>query len=258
MSSLRDGHRFLIPASRRLTWDLLWFNRDVPLCGHDRRMSLGVVREVRDACPVRIGWPVLFLKAMALVARDIPQFRQTWYRWPLAHLYQHPESIASITVHRELNGEPWLFWGILHSPETRSLESLQKQIDAYRTEDVAKVFRRQWHLAKLPTLFRRALWWWNLNVAAKKRATRLGTFFVSTLAGRGTEIQVPPSVHTCCLTYGPLDEQQTARVTMAYDHRVMDGSLIAHALEKLEATLNGTIADELRLVNATDRSRTAA
>ncbi len=257
MTSQRDGHRFSIPASRRLTWDLLWFNRSIPLCAHDRRMTLSDVSRARDACSVRISWPVLFLKAMSLVSREVPELRQTWYRWPFSHLYQHASSVASITVHREIAEEPWLFWGILNSPESRSLESLQQQLDSYRNGDVPVVFRRQWRLAKLPTILRRMLWWWNLNIATGKRATRLGTFFLSTLSSRGAEIQLPPSIHTCCLTYGPLDEDDVSRVTIAYDHRVMDGVLVATVLEKLERTLNETIAQELIELNSSVSSKAA-
>jgi hypothetical protein len=35
-------------------------------------------------------------------------------------------------------------------------------------------------------------------------------------------------------------------VRMYWDHRVMDGAVVARALAQLERTLNGEIADELR------------
>jgi pyruvate/2-oxoglutarate dehydrogenase complex dihydrolipoamide acyltransferase (E2) component len=59
------------------------------------------------------------------------------------------------------------------------------------------------------------------------------------------EIQLPPSVQTGCLTYGPLDEHGEARVTLAYDHRVMDGALVADILHKLERTLTESLVSEL-------------
>lgn len=250
MQPNQDGKRFPVPASRRLTFDLLWFNRSVPLCGHDRIVDLATVAEARSLAATRISWPALFIRAFSLVASQYPQLRQTWYRWPLAHLYQHPVNVASITVHREWKGDPWLFWGQISEPEQLSLSEIQRQLDRFRDGPVSKTFRRQVQLAKLPTLLRRMIWWWNINVATSRRARRLGTFFLSTLAGRGAEIQVPPSIHTGCLTFGPLNEAGQCRVTLAYDHRVMDGAIVAEILESLERVLCGQMLTELRNLKA--------
>lgn len=246
MQSGNDGRRFRIPASRRLTFDLLWFNRAVPLCGHDRLVQLNEVAAARSQAAVRISWPALFIRAFSLVAREHPELRQTWYRWPLAHIYQHPHNVATITVHREWKDAPWLFWGKIREPESLTLPEIQEQLDRFRDAPVRETFRDQTQLAQLPTLLRRAIWWWNLNVATARRAKRLGTFFLSTLAERGAEIQVPPSIHTGCLTFGPLNEAGTCRVTLAYDHRIMDGVIVAEILESLEQTLSGPLLVELQ------------
>jgi hypothetical protein len=255
----RDGRRFGIPVSRRLTWDLLYFHQDVPLCGHDRIMQLGPVAEARRQCGVRVSWPALFIKAFAIVARDIPELRQTWYRWPWAHLYQHPCSVAALTVQRYIDGVPWLFWGKINRPEDLSLEKIQQTITLCGKDEAPQVFAGQYQLAHLPLLLRRLIWWVNLNVATRKRAKRLGTFFLSTLGSHGAEIQIPPSVHTGCLTFGPLDEANCSRVTLAYDHRVMDGVLVADVLRQLEVTLNTVLVQELKAVSqSTAESRVAA
>lgn len=246
MSKNRDGRRFGVPPSRRLTWDLLWFHRKVPLCAHDRRMKLLELAAARNSAPRRISWPAIFLKASGLVADEFPELRQTWFRWPWAHIYQHPHTVAVITVQRELNGEPWLFWGRISQPEKLQLQDIQSKIEQFQREDPRQEFRRALQLAALPLLLRRAVWWWNLNVSPKSRARRLGTCFLSTLAGRGAEIQLPPSVHTACFTYGPLDEHGRCRVTLAYDHRIMDGARAAAILERMEKILTHTIGGELR------------
>lgn len=258
MTQHRNGRRFKVPASRRLSWDLLAFHHNMPLCSHDRRMNLQIVADARKACPLRISWPALFLKAYGLTALEFPELRQTWYRWPWAHIYQHPSSVATLTVQRHLDGEPWLFWGHVRSPETLPLTEIQKSIDGFRHEDPDTIFAKQRQLARLPTLIRRLIWWWNLHVETKKRATRVGTFFLSTLAGLGAEIQLPPSVQTGCLTYGPLDENGVARVTLAYDHRLMDGALVAGILDQLEKTLNQTMAAELQSILTAAQGHRAA
>ena len=245
MMTDRSGHRMPVPASRRLTCDLLWFNRSVPLCGHDRVIQLGELAQARSNLSCRISWPALFIRAFGLVAHQHPELRQTWYRWPIAHLYQHPVNVASVSVHREWNGTPWLFWGQIHEPELLSLTTIQMQLDRFRDGPVASVFRLQRQLVQLPTLLRRLIWWWNLNISTTGRAKRFGTFLVSTLAGRGAEIQIPPSIHTGCLTYGPLNKDGECRVTLAYDHRVMDGVCVAEVLESLETVLTKRMLVEL-------------
>ncbi|MCA9058994.1 MAG: hypothetical protein KDA85_10860, partial [Planctomycetaceae bacterium] len=209
MTDSRDGRRFGIPVSRRLTWDLLVFHQKIPLCAHDRHMSLATVRDARQSCRQRISWPALFLRAYGLVAKQFPELRQSWHSYPWPHLFQNADSVGTLTVHREVDGEPWLFWGNIVCPEQTALSEIQAQIEAYQTGDVRRLFRRQWQLAHVPTPLRRVMWWWNLHIAASKRARRLGTFFLSTLAGRGVEIQRPPSIHTGCLTFGPLDDSGT-------------------------------------------------
>ncbi|MFM7866150.1 MAG: hypothetical protein ACKPHU_18205 [Planctomycetaceae bacterium] len=210
-------------------------------------MPLGPLAELRTAAPARISWAALFIRAFGKVSAEIPQLRQMWLTWPWPHLYQHPESVAVLTVHREFQNEPWLFWGRIRSPELRSLTDLQACIDDFQNQPVETRFSRELQLAALPTPLRRIIWWWNLHVAGAARARRLGTFFLSTLAGRGAEIQLPPSVQTGCLTYGPLDAQGISRVTLAYDHRIMDGVLVARILERLEQILLLEIAAELQL-----------
>lgn len=246
MHSNHIGRRLAVPPSRRLTCDLLSFQRSIPLCGHDRVICLQELARARAAASCRISWPALFIRAFGLVARQHEKLRQTWYRWPISHLYQHPVNVASITVHRSWKDDSWLFWGQIPEPESRTLPEIQQQLNHFRDEPVETTFRRQLLLAHLPFLLRRLIWWWTINVSTARRARRLGTFFLSTLAGRGAEIQIPPSIQTGCLTFGPLNQQGECRVTLAYDHRVMDGVYVAEVLQSLENVLTDQLLSELR------------
>jgi hypothetical protein len=50
---------------------------------------------------------------------------------------------------------------------------------------------------------------------------------------------------TSGFTFGPNNEQGNTRVTITYDHRLMDGYHIARVLERLENTLHTELAAEL-------------
>jgi len=192
----------------------------------------------------------LFIKAFALVACRRRELRQSYATFPWPHIQQFTGSVGMLATEREHRGERWLFWSRFAAPDQRSLVELQQALDQYQTAPVEQIFRQQWRLSGLPTPLRRGLWWWTLNCAGAKRAKRVGTFFLSTLAGKGVEIQDPPAFLTSNLTYGPLDRDQTCRVTLSYDHRLMDGSLAADCLIELEQTLCGPIAEELARIVA--------
>ena len=212
---------------------------------HDRVCDLASLARLRSALPIRISWSVLFLKAYGLVAAEHSVLRRCYLKWPWPHLYEHPHSVATLVISRPLAGEDRLFWARFTSPETQSLVHLQRTLDQrYLGEPVESRFRRQILISRLPTPLRRMLWWTTLNLSGQKRAKRLGTFGLTTLAGEGAEIRRPPSPITTTLSYGPLDESGRMRVTIAYDHRVMDGLEIARALSRLEQVLLGPIAQE--------------
>jgi len=257
MPETNKPRRMALSRSRRLTIDVLHYNRRVPTCAHDRRFHLIHLAELRSQLPVRISWSLLFIKAFALVAAKRPVLRQSYIEWPWAHVFEHPHSVAMIATQREHRGEPWLFWSRFMKPEQTPLIELQRLLDRYQTGPVERLYRQQWQLSGLPTLIRRLFWWWSLNCAGSRRAHRIGTFFLTTLAGKGVEIQDPPAFLTSNLTYGPLDESGYCRVTLSYDHRLMDGATVADCLIELEECLNGEIAAELQSLIAA-AGRTAA
>jgi hypothetical protein len=242
-----------IPRSRRLTMDVLHYQAKVPTCAHDRICDFRPIAAARERCPVRISWSMIFIKAFGLVARRHPVLRQTYLRWPWPHLYQHPCSVAMVATHREFRGEPWLFWSRFTQPEAKSLTRLQSDLDLYQHEPVETIFQRQVQMSALPTPIRRLLWAWTLNVGGPIRVQRAGTFFLTTIAGQGAEIRHPPAFLTANATYGPIDENGRSRVTIAYDHRLMDGRLIAQALADLEAALNGALVAELHALTSERR-----
>jgi hypothetical protein len=239
-----------VPRSRRLTIDLLHYRAKVPTCAHDRNCDFRRVAEARDRCPVRISWSMIFIKAFGLAAARCPAMRQMYLPLPWPHIYQHPTSVAMVATHRDFRGEPWLFWSRFDRPESRPLVRLQAMLAHYQSAPVEEVFTRQLQLSGLPTPLRRLLWSWTFYVGGPARVRRSGTFFLTTIAGQGAEIQHPPAFLTANATYGPIDERGKSRVTIAYDHRLMDGRLVAGVLADIDAALGGPIVAELDAVSA--------
>jgi len=228
----------------------------MPCVPTDKYMDLRELARQREAAAVQISWSVLFIKAYALAALDMPLLRTTYMRWPRPYLYEHAQSVASVAVHRRYRRGDRLFWGRLICPETTSLVDLQCQLDRYCSEPVEKIFARQLLLSRFPTWLRRLIWWGRLNLQPQHRAQRVGTFGLSVLSGQGIYNRAYPHFLTTSLTYGPTEPDGRTLVTLIGDHRVADGITAVRAFRRLERALLGPICDEL--VTLQDESRAVA
>jgi hypothetical protein len=236
-----------LSCNRALVLDTLHFARHVPVFPVEAAFDLAEVAALRAASSRRISWPVIFLKAYALVAREHAVLRRAYVRWPWPHLVESPQSVAMLAINRQYQGEERLCFGRFLSPESVPLYKLQKRLDRYTSEPVERAFEKQVQLSHWPGWLRRLLLGWTLHVAGPMRAVRVGTFSLSTLAGQGTLNRGHPTFLTTSLTYGPLDEHGRTIVTLLCDHRVLDGAAAARALADLERAIRGETADELRL-----------
>ena len=236
-----------IPLSplRRLVNDVVHFG--VPSVPVQRRMELGQVVALRAACADRPAWTALFAKAFALVARDLPPLRRAYIKLPSPRLYEYPESVVSIAIEREYGGETGAMSFNIVRPDALPLPELSRLIRSAATLPIEQVsvFRRALRVSRLPLPIRRAIWWFGLN-AGRARGNYFGTFAISVYADRGAESLHPISPVTTMLNYGVIAEDGSVNVRAIYDHRVMDGTTVALALQRLEETLLTVIADELR------------
>lgn len=254
---LSGGHRRL-SSSRALVCDILHYDRLTPSFVHSRSMHLDVLADARAAVGQSISWSVLFAKAYGLLSAECPLLRQAWLAWPWPRVYEHPHSIGTVALSRQHAGEERLFWLRLRRPESHTLVELQQSLDKHREAPVEELFGRQLQVSRWPTPLRRFGWWTTLNLSGERRARRLGTFGLTTLAGQGVEIDRPPSIHTSTLTYGPLDDNGRCRVAITYDHRLVDGLLIARCLVRLETLLNGQVTEELHRLHGESPRRLAS
>lgn len=240
-----NSRRMLLPRSRVLVCDVLRLFQAVPTTAQSRIFKLHRVEETRQQVPQRMSWPAIFLKSYSAVCARNARLCQSWVNWPFPHVVQHTEPVATVAVQRKHAADDWLLWGKIRAPHQVPLRDVQLALDRFTQEPVEDVFRQQLQLSALPSFLRRFIWWWNLNVSGAKRSKRLGTFLLTTVAGRGAEIEHPPGFLTTSLTYGPLNARNECRVTLAYDHRLMDGAFVAERLAELEEQILSLTLSEL-------------
>lgn len=244
---LPRGHTIPLSPPRRLMCDLLHFSRRVPLVAIERQFRLPALVAARQAADPRPSWFTLFLKAYAVVCGRRPELRRSYLSFPRPRLFQHPCTVASLAVAREVDGEDAVLVYHIRRPEGLSLAAIDERIRRARTAPVEDVgtYRRQLRLARLPGPVRRAVWWGGLNVSGDWRARYAGTFGVTGVAALGAASLHTLSPLTTTLTYGVFAADGTVPVRLFYDHRVLDGVRPAEALGEMEKVLNGPIAEEL-------------
>jgi hypothetical protein len=242
------GVVFPLSVPRRLIADLLHFARRVPSIPLSRMMDVSALFAARRAHPDRPSWSVIFMKAYAKVAMEHPPLRRALLEWPLARIYEHPQTNCSLAIERTFDGEEGVFFGMFRAPEGQTIGELQRSLIEFKNAPLEEIgfFRRMIRISRFPTPIRRFLWSASLNVSGRARAKRFGTFGVTTLGGRGVEQIHPLSPLTTTLTFGPIDAWGKVTVKIIYDHRVLDGAYVARRLVDLEQMLNTTILDELR------------
>jgi hypothetical protein len=234
-----------LTSHRALVLDIVHFAHRIPSFPVEKTFHLANIAALRATRRPRISWSVLFLKAYAIVVANRPVLRQSFVRWPWPRLAESSANVGMLAINREHDGVDRLCWGSFRFPEQRKLTELDWRLRWYQQQALTTAFRQQIRLSRLPQPLRRLLLWWNLDVAAHKRAARLGTFSISSLAGQQALNRHHPSLLTSSLTYGPLDENGDALVTLLCDHRVLDGVAAAAALADLETAMQHEILREL-------------
>lgn len=222
----------------------------IPLFPVDRECNLAALAAARSACRQRIGWAAIFVKAYGIVVRQTPALRSWFLPGFRPQLAMTEQNVATLAINRLEEGVERLCWARLDRPDERPLPEIQQFIDDCGRKPLAEMFKRQLELEMLPSWLRRTVLRWNHRSASAKRAARLGTYSLSTLAGLGADNRFHPTLCTSSLAYGPLATDGRCRVTLIADHRVVDGALVARSLIRLEELLQQELVSELRLLAA--------
>jgi hypothetical protein len=247
MSRVR-GRSVPLSLPRRFIGDLVYFAHRVPSVPVERTMKLSELVAARNSAQPRPSWCAMFVKAFALVAQRMPFFRCAYMGFPVAHLYEHPFSVASIAIERRYRDEEGVFFAHLKCPEAMSLEEIDHRLRHVKEAPVDEIgsFRHSLLITRLPWPLRWVAWWFGLNVWGRKRAHYLGTFGVSVYAALGAASLHPLSPLTATLNYGVLQPDGSMSVRIVYDHRVLDGATVARGLRLLEGILKNEVLGEIR------------
>lgn len=251
-----------ISLPRRLIVDLMRASMGVPFVSLRRRLSVGPLAEARvkalaqtpaapgtesrPAAGHAPGWAAIVAKAFCLVARDEPALRTLYVDWPWPYLYELPRSVGMVAIARVEDGEDCVLMQKIGAGDEMPLADVDALIRSAKTAAVDDVpaFRKMLQATRLPWPLRRLVWAFGLAVG-RQRANYFGSFSVTSVAAFGPGELHALSPGPYIVTYGALEPDHSIDVMIRWDHRVADAAKIAAVLGRLEAVLNGAIADEL-------------
>lgn len=241
------GKKIKLSPAKRLVLDVLRFSRGIPTVPVQKQMTIAPLVAARAASGRDPRWTAIFVKAYALLAREFPELRRVYVKLPLPHLYEYKQSVASIVIEREYDGELGIFTQVILNPAARPIENLMEILDRGTTRPVDEIpeIGRALRVARMPWPLRRWVWWLGLNLS-RFRYLFFGTFGVSVYSALKVESLHPLMPVTTLLNYGVIDADGKVNVRIVYDHRVMNGATVARALNRLEEILNTAVAAEVR------------
>lgn len=218
----------------------------IPLASVVRRMNVARVIAARRAAATSVPWTAIFMKAYALVAVEFPELRRAYIKFPRPHLYEYPVSVAALTVEREFRGEMRVFALIVKDPASLPLGEIARMIDDVQNSPIEsiKAFYRLERIINYPRFIQRIVWWIGYNFG-RLRGNHFGTFGVTSVSGLGAESSHFPTPLSTTVNYGVIRDNGEMDLRIMIDHRIIDGSVAARVLQRLEQTLNGAIVDEL-------------
>ena len=241
------GSTIRLTPLRRGVCDMMHASRKVPLVAFERTMPLADVIAARRQTAVRPSWFAVFTKAYAAVSARRPELRRSYLSWPWERIHQHECTVATLAIARRVGNENGVMYYTIRHPEKLTLAELDARVRAARVEPVERVsdFRRQLRLGRWPRPVRRLAWWVGLDVCGGWRARYGGTFGVTGVSALGASSLSVLSPLTTTITYGVFGDDGRVTVRLFSDHRVLDGTQPAAALEELEAELRGPVRAEL-------------
>jgi hypothetical protein len=241
------GRSIALSLPRRWITDLMHFCRGIPLIPIEREMNLSELVSRRESLPIRPSWCAIFTKALGIVAQRRPELRRFYQSLWFPRLYEHPWSVAAIAIEREFQGEPAVFFALVHAPEKQPLTNFDEHLRYFKEAPIHEVstYRRLIRNTKYPWPLRKWLWYLMMNWSGLGRVKNIGTFGVSVTAGQGAGTLSLISPQTSTLHYSPFDDRGNIAVRITFDHRVVDGAFMARALTDLEYVLKNEIMNEL-------------
>lgn len=242
------GRRVRLSRPRLWVADLMAACRKLPIVSLRVTLDVAPAAAARRALADRPGWSALLMKACGRAAAEHPALRRAYMKLPWPHFYEHPCSVATLIVEREVDGEAAVLADQFPRPEACTLAQIAHEVRRLNTAPVESIggFRRIMRSAAAPLPVRRLAIAGALHVSGAARAKYFGTFAINSLRAPNAEMTHFISPLAISLHYGEVAPGGRWPILVGFDHRVIDARALLRLFDRVAAELNGDLVNELR------------
>lgn len=240
-----------LPVGRRGTWTFLADARSTCHVYLDTEVDATRMREVRQAADGKVGYVALLVKAAAEVATEVPGARAVLRAGRLRPRIAEAERVhAKVLFDRTVAGERCVLSGVVESVPELSVLQVQEAVDLFKDadpEDPAGPFAAQRRMRGLPLPLARLVYRAAMR-DPRRRAALQGVFSVTSVGQEQVRVIYPMISGTFGFGLGRIRDVPVAvdgevrigpvcTVSLAFDHRVVDGAVAADVLARTKDRL---------------------
>ncbi|MBO1413053.1 2-oxo acid dehydrogenase subunit E2 [Streptomyces sp. FH025] len=240
-----------LPAARRGTWTFLHGGaRRTCHVYLDTDVDATLMRDARTASDGRIGYVSMVVKAAADVVADYPDARALLQGGALRpRLAVTPGVSAKVLLDKTVDGQRCVVSGTVPDAGAKSTEQIQAVVDTYKDAPVddAGPYRQMLKLQRMPLPLSRLVYRAALRDPVKRAALQ-GTFSVTSVGREPVRAIYPMISGTLGFGIGRIVDTPVARagdvviaplftLSLAFDHRVLDGALASEVLGRVKDRL---------------------
>jgi pyruvate/2-oxoglutarate dehydrogenase complex dihydrolipoamide acyltransferase (E2) component len=241
----------LFPAARSQTYAFLEGARRTCHVHLMTDVDAGRITMARTASGGATSFVSFVVKAAADVIALYPDARAMLQDGLFPHLATTEDVNAKVLFDKTVGGQRCVVSGTVLGAQALSIDEIQRSIDEYKRAEVAKSgpFRPLWTLQRLPLPLLRLVYRAVLRDPAR-RASLQGTFSVTSVGHEPVRAIFPMIASTIGFGVGRIADTPVAcdgqvivaptfTLSLAFDHRVLDGALaselLGHVKHRLES-----------------------
>jgi pyruvate/2-oxoglutarate dehydrogenase complex dihydrolipoamide acyltransferase (E2) component len=229
----------------------------------DARIDMSAVATHREgAAGARCGWLAYLIHATSRAIRQYPDANAMLIDGLRPRLARFPGVNAKITLDKRMEGVRNVISGVIADADGKDVSQIQTSIDTLKAQnpatDPAHAGLRR--LQSLPVPAGRAVFSWLMH-SPERRAALQGSYAITSLGNSAVEGFLPMIGATITFGAGHVTPapvvagaeiviRPVLRLTMAFDHRVLDGAIAAELLtqvkQRLETFTNRSLEEEVQ------------
>jgi pyruvate/2-oxoglutarate dehydrogenase complex dihydrolipoamide acyltransferase (E2) component len=251
MSATATATTQAFPQARRQTYTFLNDARSTCHVFLMTSVDATAIEKARASATGRLSVVSLVVKATAAALADHPDARLVLSDGWRPRLHAVPGIHAKVLFDKLVDDQRCVVSGAITDVDDRSLEEVQDAVDTYKAADVdgRGPFKQVTILQRLPLPLGRLLYRLALRNPAR-RAEVNGTFSVTSVGQEPVQTILPMITGTLGFGVGRIEDAPVVHegrvevrpvlpLSMAFDHRVLDGAAAAAVLGQVKANLEG-------------------